>query len=190
MTTYVGIDPGVHACGVAFCSGSTLRGAMWARADGTRDALAANVAEAVLVALSDKFKIAGSARDDFRAVVGIEFPEVTEGRARGNADTADLLELSYAIGRIEEAVHREVFNAHVVRVQVSTWKKNINTDVLAHRLLKMVPPVGLDRAEHSSIVWPAESYRHNVVDAIALARWLAGWAQKNPSKNINDFARL
>lgn len=187
-TVYVGIDPGVHACGVAACDKYGLLGALWARTD-TKEALAADVAQAAMHGL----RIACQTRPSIRQsdiVVGIEFPEVTRDRARGEAKTEDLLELSFAIGRVVEYIKGRMPDAHVMRVQVSTWKHNMKTEVLAKRLLHMVPPMGLSRAEHGNITWPAESYKHNVVDAIALARWMAEWPARNPSKNFRDFDRI
>lgn len=186
---YVGIDPGVHACGVACVEGDSMKllGAVWARTT-TADALANEVAEAVQegIRLTSRTNLHYIKPQHY--TVGIEFPEVTRDRARGDAKTEDLLELCWAIGCIEQALKRHE-RLHVARVQVSTWKRNVNTDVLEQRL-HMAPPVGLDPVEHSTIIWPAPSYRHNVVDAIALARWLAEWPRKNPSKNIKDFGRL
>ena len=187
-TVYVGIDPGVHACGVAACDKYGLLGALWARTD-TKDALAPEIAQAamrgLLIATQTR---AGLKQSD--VVVGIEFPEVTRDRARGEAKTEDLLDLCFAIGRVAEYIKGRMPEAHVMRVQVSTWKHNVKTEVLAKRLLGMVPPMGLSLAETKNIAWPADSYRHNVVDAVALARWLRDWPARNPSKNLKDFARL
>ncbi len=187
-TVYVGIDPGVHACGIAACDKYGLLGALWARTD-TKEALAPDIAQAAMHGL----RIATQTRPSIRQsdiVVGIEFPEVTRDRARGEAKTEDLLDLCFAVGRIAEYIQGRMPEAHVMRLQVSTWKHNVKTEVLERRLLHMTPPNGLAPGEASSITWPAPSYRHNVVDAIALARWLSAWPGKNPSKNLNDFGRL
>lgn len=188
MTVYVGIDPGVHACGIAACDKYGLLGALWARTD-TKDALAADVAEAALRGLRLAVQSRPSVRSD-ELVIGIEFPEVTRGQARGEAKTEDLLDLSFAVGRVFEHIKTKLSSAHVLRLQVSTWKHNVKTEVLERRLLHMTPPNGLSLAEHKNVTWPAPSYRHNVVDAIALARWMAEWPARNPSKNLKDFARL
>lgn len=185
MTLYVGIDPGVRACGVAASDGQSLIGALWARSE-TKERLGDDVVDAAVEGVR---RVCSDRRAGGDWVVGVEFPEVTRDRARGDAKTEDLLELCYWIGRVEQQL-RERLRAHVVRVQVSTWKHNIKTEVLEHRLLRMVPPMGLSRAEHATITWPAPSYRHNVVDAVALARWLAEWPARNPSKNLKDFGRL
>lgn len=184
---YVGIDPGVHAAGVAVCDGSSaLQGALWARADGTAGALGDDVANAVLVALA-VLKVPTLTLQG--VTIGIEFPEVTRGRARGAARTEDLLELAWAVGRIEEALRGAMQNTHVMRVAVRTWKANVNSDVLAARL-KLEPPVGLTGYEWAHVQWPAPSYRHNVVDAICLARWLSAWPWKNPGASLNDHDKL
>lgn len=189
MTIFIGIDPGVHNAGVAIVNDGTLCAAMWARADGTKAALADHVADAVLRALPEPVLRAREYAATRDVIVGIEYPELTHGRARGSADTSDVMELAYAVGRIEEALRRELFYAHVCRVRVSTWKRSVSTDVLAARL-ELPPPVGLTPDERASIIWPAPSYRHNVVDAIAIARWLSDWPVKNTSKKLNDFTLL
>lgn len=187
MTIYVGIDPGVHACGVAACdSGGNLIGALWARTT-TKEALAKDITDAVLCAVINELGLTRLITQG--VVVGVEWPELTRGRARGAADTSDLVELAYTIGRIMQGLNRANGRVlvHVMRVRVSSWKKNVNTDALAARL-ELPPPVGLTPVERSTVRWPAgASYRHNVVDAIALAKWLSAWPWKNPSKHINDF---
>lgn len=188
VTVYVGIDPGVHACGIAASDKYAMLGALWARTD-TKDALAEDVAEAALRGLRLAVQSRPSVRND-ELVIGIEFPEVTRDRARGEAKTEDLLDLSFAVGRVFEHLKTKLPGAHLLRLQVSTWKHNVKTEVLAKRLLGMVPPMGLSLAETKNVTWPADSYRHNVVDAIAISRWLRDWPARNPSKNLKDFARL
>jgi len=197
MTLFVGIDSGVHAAGVALCDeDGELLGAEWARADGVRGARAAHVAEAVVLALRELgSRGVPPERQRDRIVVGVEFPEVTRGRARGAARTEDLLELAFAVGTIEATLHH-VFRpvgaralVHTLRVRVRAWKANVSTDALAARLA-LPPPAGLTPHERSTIIWPAPSYRHNVVDAVCLARWLAAWPARNPAKNLADFSVL
>ena len=162
---YVGIDPGVHACGVAVVGGEgKLVAAAYVKEAG-------DIATTTMLAVREAVGLPLLAGLVF---VGIEFPQVYRGRARGNADTQDLLELSFVVGRLIECFAWAEFKP--LRVDVQSWKRNMPTDVLEARLHKP-PPMGLSAEEWSRVRMPAKSYRHNVVDAIALARWLAALGQ-------------
>jgi len=172
---YIGIDPGVHACGVAVVQQNVLRHAMWARTQ-TAEALDPDIVNATMRAVVLGISRPGpwaiyQPSDELRFVV--EMPETENGRARGNAATTDLLELCFVIGRIVEGIRNAFPGAHIARAPVSVWKRGVPTDALESRLF-LAPPLGLTKEEHERVVWPARSYRHNVVDAIALARWGQG----------------
>lgn len=155
MTTYIGIDPGVRACGVAVVSDGALTHASYVRGSQDLDVVSR------LSRLVSRYP---------SAVVGIEFPRTYAGRAR-RGDANDLLELAYVVGRLVEAIE----STHALRVRVDAWKRGLPTEVLAAQLGRS-PPVGLSE--------------DNVIDAIALARWLALWTKRNTSKNIRDFKLL
>ncbi len=183
---FIGIDPGVRACGVAAVDGDgELIGALWARTT-TKKALAATVVEA---AVAGARRFLTTRNYDGSGVVGIEMPRTYGGSAR-RGDTNDLLELSVVVGGLVQATPIHLF-AHPVRVDVDTWKRNIDSAVLEARLLgHQWGDSLLSAKEQMRIEWPAKSYRHNVVDAIALARWLYDWQRKNPSKKLHNQVRL
>lgn len=178
MKLYVGIDPGVRACGVAVIQrdnwssatwgyGPELSGALWARTE-TAEALSDDIAEATIKGVRKVMPHKSTRTYDVH--VAIEMPETQNGRARGDAATSDLLELSYVVGRIYQACMAQQWK--VLRTTPRSWKRGVPTDALTARL-ELPPPLGLTKDEQSRVVWPAPSYRHNVVDAIWLARWLA-----------------
>ncbi len=141
---FVAVDPGVRACGVAAFENGELHRAWWSRGE-----LSDIVDEMTLGADLD--------------LVIIETPITVRGRAfRGS--TASLLKLSIAIGEL--SAFCKARGVKVALTPVSTWKRSVPTEALAARLPKQLTDV-----ESSRIEWPAQSYRHNVVDAIALGRW-------------------
>jgi RNase H-fold protein (predicted Holliday junction resolvase) len=169
---FVGIDPGVRACGVAVIQhDGVVRDARFIRDD----------ADAVADWVRDYFD--GHYGE---VVVGIEFPRTYRGRAsRGDAN--DLLELAFAVGRMCGRFAGMLGSAdiHPVRVTVDSWKNNTPTDVIEARLRRELLP-----GELRNVTLPAPSYRHNVWDALALAKWLAAWPRKNPSKDICAMSLL
>ncbi len=152
----VAIDPGVKASGVACFDGGSLVSAFWARESGARSM----EAEVILRASSAFGFSAGE------VVAVVEEPITVRGRAfRGS--TESLLKLSQSIGALRAML--QSIGTRVELTSVRAWKGNVPTEALQERLLRK-----LDEDEKLRIEWPAQSYAHNIVDAISLGLWALG----------------
>lgn len=162
VRSFVAIDPGVKACGVAVFTQRInepwyLDRAWWAKG------LAVDVAREVESDLAYRVR-----RRALWAV--IEKPLVVHGRAfRGK--TSSLLDLSIAVGELRAL--SKSFAEETYLISAADWTRGVPYEVREARLFAPAP-LGLCDFERNLINWPAKSAAHNVVDAIAFGRW---WIQ-------------
>lgn len=157
MTAYVGVDPGVRGCGVAAVSlAGEVLAAAYVRRRPSYD-LAAYAEEVALSACAS----AGP-------IVLVELPQVYP---RGKGDPNDLIALSVVVGAVIASVGKMSPLAEVSTVLPREWTKGVPKEIRHARM-------ALSPAEDSRVVWPAVSLRHNVRDAIGIARFAASSAAR------------
>lgn len=154
------VDPGLRGSGVALVSGGQLVRAGYApSAERTARGAAAWAAAAWAVA---EWVWSRHLRFDLGLV---ENPEQYEGVGH-KANREDITELTGVAGGVSVILS---VKAPVTSVLPKQWKGQVPKDVHNSRVMAR-----LSQAEQLVIEWPADSLKHNVIDAVGLALWKAG----------------
>lgn len=103
----------------------------------------------------------------------LERPQVYR-QAQQKGDPNDLITLAIQIGRYVERL--ETAGTKTALVLPNTWKGQVPKDVHHRRIVAKLSPDEAARVA-SRLEHVAESKRHNVLDAVGLAKWAAA----NPS---------
>ena len=165
----LGIDPGLRAIGWALVEDNTgalracglARGALSGRGPAAWGAV-------VDAAVSD-VRLYAAAHEATAASVRVvsEFPQVyAAGKSKG--DPADLLELAAVVGMLAAALKAPRFSVVLPRA----WKGNVPKDIMARRILAGVTGESL-AAYNRDIARVPPYLRHNVIDAVGIAKWAA-----------------
>lgn len=162
MILTIGIDPGVHACGLGIVMGTELVYASLVRATGEAyhrpELLGALVAQEIA-------KCAINAGRTGRIV--IEYPQsYVAGSQKG--DQNDLIRLALVAGACGGALEAHG-RGPVEFIYPRVWKGTTDADVFTKRIEKR-----LEVSELPRIMPCPESLRHNVLDGIGIALWACG----------------
>lgn len=103
----------------------------------------------------------------------LERPQVYR-QAQQKGDPNDLITLAIQLGRYVERL--EAAGTKTALVLPSAWKGQVPKDVHHRRIVAKLSPAEASRVA-SRLERVAESKRHNVLDAVGLAKWAAA----NPS---------
>lgn len=113
----------------------------------------------------------GHSQDQDRLLI-IELPEVrAPGRAKGKPE--DILQLARTVGKLEQMAAAHRFRVQVVRP--AEWKGTIDPDMHNRRVMRSAAQLGIDTTAIQKL---AVSYRHNVIDALGLMLFAAGYTGK------------
>lgn len=103
------------------------------------------------------------------AKVVVERPQIYEGRKSQGARPKDIITLAIRVGRVTE--RWEARGCPVEHILPHEWKGSVDADtVLPRRILASL----LDAERNllnSRLARVAEGKRHNVIDAVGLAKW-------------------
>jgi len=155
MKTLLTVDPGVHACGVAYFTDGKLNAATYLCA--SNKAPLTISAPYLAARISLWVGLAGRSRP---SEVVIELPQVYR-RTLSKGDPNDLINLAVVCG----AIAAQFPNVRFVRP--AEWGKQIPKAIKNTRALAM-----LSDEEKSRIEYPkAKSLSHNVLDAVAIGLW-------------------
>ena len=164
---YVGIDPGLRHAGWATVdlSGALIACGL-ARGLATGRGVDAwqRVAHEAVDAITTEIPVGTHGAD---LLVTVELPRIyAAGKMKGDPD--DIVVLAAVVGSIVGAVVEAGANATVVRP--ADWKGQVPKDVHNRRILS-----GLSVKEEFALngCGAPSSLRHNVIDAIGLAKWAA-----------------
>jgi hypothetical protein len=152
----VAVDPGLRGAGVSYWwPDGTLRLATYVTGDSEGNgpkawaAVTASLAKSCEPCWTEK------------PVFVLELPQVYRTSRAPDVDPNDLIQLAAVVGDMAGALRPHASAVHVF--QPRTWKGQVPKDVHHRRVKAKLRP-----AELHSILLPAQSLRHNVLDAIAL----------------------
>jgi hypothetical protein len=164
----LGIDPGLRAIG-------------WATVEDDGTLFACGLARGALsgrgpdawgtVVLEAKVQIVQTGAPALAGLGGLrvvcEFPQVY-APGKGKGDPADLLELAAIVGALSEALGRGGFRTVLPRA----WKGNVPKEIMTDRILASLSAT--DSTVYVTGTARVPVYlRHNVLDAIGIAKWAA-----------------
>lgn len=174
------LDPGIGGCGLAAFDGRLLHWAGYAR-NITRSPTKDPLEDAASMAQSVAFALAAQAIRPTRLVS--EWMIVyAAGKGKAGADPNDLLKLTAVSG----AVAREL-RVPCSCVEPRGWKGTLgdNADGDYVPELRIFGRGGILSADETHRVdWPAESLRHNVVDAVGIGLWAVGRGLTNGGRKL------
>lgn len=161
----VGVDPGVHACGVGVMSGNTLIAAALVTTDEGRGTSPGRLAFQVWEFVARHLRARASFEGMGRFV--IEYPQAYEpGQQKG--DQNDLIRVALVAGAVAGvAWDRAQCTAELILPRV--WKGTVKKEAMTERIENR-----LEIDEKFKIEPVAQNLRHNVIDGVGIALWATG----------------